>query len=105
MTRLNAARGVVKRREGAGYDAWVLKQAGVGTMLANRVAMGAGAGAGLGPPKFLWVPYADALLFPLENGGLAAGSPDKKLFFPMEDRLRGRYLQGVGLGADAGDAG
>ena len=38
--QLDAARSKVKAREGEGYSAWVLSQAGIGTMLANRVAMG-----------------------------------------------------------------
>lgn len=95
MTRLQAARAVVKAREGARLDAWVLNQAGIQTMLANRVTMG----AGVEPPQFRWVPYVDALLFPLNNAGLAAANPDRKLFFPLEDKLRARYLAAVGLSA------
>lgn len=86
--RLEAARARVKKREGTGYSAWVLGQAGIGTMLANRVAMG----TGVHPPHFRWVPYVDALLFPLDNRGLGAGTPDRKLFFALEDKLRARYL-------------
>ena len=86
--RLAAAKGAVKAREAGHFDEWVLDQAGIGTMLANRVAMG----AGVAPPRFRWVPYADALLFPLNNVGLAEANPDRRLFFPMEDRLRARYL-------------
>ena len=95
MKRLNAARTEVRTREGSGLDQWVLRQAGIGTMLANRVALGEGISA----PAFRWVPYADALLFPLDNSGLAADTPDRRLFFPMEDKLRARYLEAVHLGA------
>ena len=93
MRRLQAAREVVKAREGVHYDEWVLDQANIGVMVANRVAMG----AGVEEPRFRWVPYADALLFPFDTSGLAAQSPDKKLFFPLEDRLRARYLGAVGM--------
>jgi predicted TIM-barrel fold metal-dependent hydrolase len=95
MNRLNAARAVVKAREGEHYAAWVLDQAGVGTLLSNRVAMG----PGLQPPRFQWVPYVDALLFPLDNSGLAAATPDRGQFFPLENKLRAQYLEAVGLKA------
>ncbi|HTF70480.1 MAG TPA: amidohydrolase family protein [Edaphobacter sp.] len=92
IARLNAARARVKAQQGEHYPAWVLDQARIGTMLANRVAMG----AGVEPPRFLWVPYADALLFPLDNSGMASVSPDRKQFFALEDLVRSRYLKEVG---------
>lgn len=96
--RLEGLRDAVKAREGAGYSAWVLDRAGVGTMLANRVAMGTGVQA----PRFRWVPYADALLFPLNNSGMAATSPDRAQFFGLEDKLRAQYLQEAGARAIPG---
>lgn len=42
MKRLEAARSVVKAREGIHYAEWVLDQANIGVMVANRVAMGPG---------------------------------------------------------------
>jgi hypothetical protein len=95
LRRLNAARSRVKTREGERYPGWVLDQAKTGTMIGNRVAMG----FGVEPPRFRWVPYADALLFPLNNSGLAAATPDRKQFFPLEDKLRARYLKETGLSA------
>jgi predicted TIM-barrel fold metal-dependent hydrolase len=89
--RLNARRAEVRARHGEGYSAWVLDQANIGTMLANRVAMG----TGVQPPRFRWVPYVDALLFPLDNAALAAATPDRKQFFPLEDALRAKYLAQV----------
>jgi len=83
----------IQREKGDGYPAWVLDQMGVEVMLANRVAMG----PGIQPPRFRWVPYADALIFPLENTGLAAKNSDRKSFFALEDRLRARYVQEAGL--------
>jgi uncharacterized protein len=74
------------------YPAWVLDQLGIETMLANRVAMG----PGLAPPHFLWVPYEDALLFPLNNARLAAVNSDRKAFFADEDRLLHQYLKECG---------
>ncbi len=90
---LEMARTRVRTREGTAYPAWVLGKAGIGTMMANRVAMG----EGLQPPRFLWVPYDDALLFPLSNAGLAAANPDRAQFFALEDKVRSRYLREMGL--------
>jgi uncharacterized protein len=74
-----------------GYPSWVLDQLGIETMLANRVALG----PGIAPPRFLWVPFEDALLFPLDNRVLAI-NPDRKAFFEDEDRLLARYLKECG---------
>ncbi len=93
MKRLEAARAAVKTREGLHYDEWVLDQANIQTMLANRVSMG----PGIAEPRFRWVPYVDALLFPFDTSQLAAENPDKKLFFPLEDKVRARYFKAVGL--------
>lgn len=95
IDHLNEARSRVKQAHGEQYPAWVLDQARIGTMLANRVAMG----HGVEPPRFLWVPYIDALLFPLDNSGMASASPDRKAFFALEDGVRQRYLHAVGLSA------
>src|SRR5579875_1373588 len=91
--QLDAARARVKAHEGEHYSAYVLDKAGIGTMVANRVAMG----TGVHPPRFLWVPYEDALLFPLNNAALAAETPDRAQFFPLEDKLRARYMRQAGL--------
>ncbi len=95
LTSIKQARARVKLREGSNYPNWVLRAAGVGTMLANRVKMG----ESLKAPQFRWVPYADALLFPLDNSGLAGATPDRAQFFPLEDRLRENYLEQAGLAA------
>jgi len=92
--KLAAARAAVKAREGAHYSAWVLDQANIVTMVANRVSMG----NGVRPRRFLWVPYDDALLFPLDNS-LAADTPDRAQFFPLEEKLRARYLVDANLAA------
>jgi len=82
----------VLAEKGAGYANWVLDQLGIETMLANRVAMG----PGLAPPRFLWVPFEDALMYPLNNSSLAAKNSDRKAFFADEDRLVQRYLKDSG---------
>src|SRR5665811_1900065 len=52
------SKAAAKREHGDQYPAWVLDQMGVDIMLANRVAMG----TSVEPPRFRWVPYADALI-------------------------------------------
>ena len=90
-----ASKAAARRERGNGYPAWVLDQMGVETMLANRVAMG----TSVAPPRFRWVPYADALIFPLDNSHLAAKNSDRQAFFSLEDKLRARYLAESGVAA------
>jgi len=92
---LAAGRERVVREKGDRYPAWVLDQMGVEVMLANRVTMG----PGVAPPRFRWVPYADALLFPLNNSELAGENSDRKAFFADEDILLGRYLKAASVDA------
>ena len=70
------------------FPAWVLDRIGTEVMLANRIAMG----PGLGPPRFRWVSYVDALIFPLSNKAEATTTPDRGKLFPLEDKLFKRYL-------------
>jgi uncharacterized protein len=98
LARLNAARERVRTREGGHYPAWLLDQSHIGEMLSNRVSMGPEADR-LERPRFLWVPYLDCLLFPLDNSRLAMKTPDRAAFFPLEDKLFARYLRESGLSA------
>src|SRR6185503_2528280 len=85
----------MKRERGDGYPAWVLDQLGIETMLANRVAMG----RGLAPPRFRWVSYIDALVFPLNNEAAKRANLDYRAFYPPEERLLKRYLSDLKLNA------
>ncbi len=87
------SKAAVKQREGRNYPAWVLDRLGIDIMLANRVAMG----GGIAPPRFRWVSYVDALLFPLDNNELAAANSDRKTFFGLEDKLLARYYGECGV--------
>jgi predicted TIM-barrel fold metal-dependent hydrolase len=53
-------------------------------------------GPGITPPRFLWVPYEDALMYPLDNRNLASANSDRKAFFADEDRLLRQYLKECG---------
>jgi predicted TIM-barrel fold metal-dependent hydrolase len=91
--------GETKRRvmseRGDGYPVWVLDRLGIETMLANRVAMG----RGLTTPRFRWVSYIDALIFPLNNEAAKRMNLDYRAFYPAEERLLKRYLADLKLQA------
>ena len=74
---------------------WVLDQIGIETMFANRVAMG----RGLNAPRFRWVAFDDALMFPLNNEAARRSNPDYRGFYPGEERLLKRYLTDLKIGA------
>ncbi len=93
-----SSKAAVKRREGRNYPAWVLDRLGIDVMLANRVAMG----GGIVPPRFRWVSYVDALLFPLNNSELAAVNSDRRTFFGLEDKLLARYYGECGVSGRPG---
>ena len=90
-----AAKARARAAHGDNYSAWVLGRIGIDVELSNRVAMG----RGLNDAHHRWVPFDDALIFPLDNGPLAAQTPDRKFFFSREDMLRARYMTGVGVDA------
>jgi uncharacterized protein len=91
---LNAKQAVLKQR-GDGTPAWILDQLNIETMFANRVAMG----RGLNPPRFRWVPFDDALIFPLSNEAQKRFNEDYKGFYPGEEKLLQRYLGDLNLRA------
>lgn len=93
LKQLEAAREATRREQGEAYATYILDHSNIGTELANRVKLG----TGVQPPRFRWVPYVDALLFPLDNSALAAATPDRKQFFPLEDKLRAQYLKQANL--------
>src|SRR6478752_5022699 len=86
--------GKVRAAHGANYYDWILDQAGVEMVLANRVAMT----PGLKASRFRWVPFGDALLFPFDNKELE-NTPDRHELFKLEDELRGRYFAQAGVKA------
>jgi predicted TIM-barrel fold metal-dependent hydrolase len=85
----------VAREQGERFPVWALDQLGIETMFANRVAMG----RGLASPRFRWVSFVDALIFPLINEAAMKSNPDYRGFYPGEERLLKRYLASAGLRA------
>jgi len=88
-----AAKQRMRTARGDAYPDWVLDQLGIETLLANRVAIGRGQRV----PRFRWVPFADALLFPLDNREIAAITPDRKIFFAKEEALLKRYMKDLNV--------
>ena len=85
----------VASEQGDKFPTWALDRLGIETMFANRVAMG----RGLATPRFRWVSFVDALLFPLSNEAAKKSNPDYRGFYPGEERLLKRYLASAGLKA------
>src|SRR5713226_9311226 len=85
----------VMGERGDSFPAWVLDQLNIETMFANRVAMG----RGLTPPRFRWVAFDDALIFPLNNEAAKRFNRDYAAFFPGEERLLKRYLSDLKVDA------
>lgn len=70
----------------------LLDRLGIETMFANRVTLG----PGLPTSRFLWVPFDDAMMYPLSNAALVHNS-DQQAFFDDEERLLKRYYAECGL--------
>jgi hypothetical protein len=51
----------------------------------------------LGATHFRWVPYDDALLFPLSNTALKEDNPDRKGLFEAEEQHLQQYVSALGL--------
>ncbi|HVS83073.1 MAG TPA: amidohydrolase family protein [Pyrinomonadaceae bacterium] len=85
----------VMRERGGAFPAWVLDQLNIETMFANRVAMG----RGLTAPRFRWVAFDDALIFPLNNDAAKRFNRDYAAFYPGEEHLLKRYLTDLKLAA------
>ena len=83
----------VKKEKGEKFPDWALDQAGIEVMFGNRITMG----PGLSAPRFRWVSYDDALLFPLSTKAEAAVTPDREKLFPLEDQLLKKYLSDLNI--------
>jgi predicted TIM-barrel fold metal-dependent hydrolase len=83
------------KEHGVGYPAWVLDKSGIEIMFANRVALG----VGVEPPRFRWVPFADALMLPLDNEHTKHLNTDFEWFYAHEEKLLKRYLNDLHIHA------
>ena len=88
LRELVAAKNLIRLKRGDNYAAWVLDRLGIETMLANRVAMG----RGLDAPRFRWVSYVDAFLYPLNNERASKENPDFRAAYVGLEQILKRYL-------------
>jgi hypothetical protein len=88
LRELMALKHRVRQKHGDNYAAWVLDKLGIESMLANRVAMG----RGLVAPRFRWVSYVDAFLYPLNNERASQENPDFRAAFIGLEGILKRYL-------------
>ncbi len=93
VRELLAAKKKVRDEQGDNFPNWVLDQLGIESELANRIALG----RGLQSPRFRWVPFDDALMYPLKTSELASETPDRKFFYSRETDLLRRYVKDRGL--------
>lgn len=81
------------KEKGEAFPNWVLDQCGLDVMLANRLTMG----PGISTPRFRWVSFVDALLFPLSTKAEAAASPDREKLFALEDQHLKNFLAALNI--------
>jgi len=91
---LKAAWDNAVRTRGQAFPEWVLDQAGIDIMMANRIAMGPGLSA-----RFKWVSFVDPLMLPIDTKGEAARTPDVRPLYPREAKLLQRYLRDLNVKA------
>jgi predicted TIM-barrel fold metal-dependent hydrolase len=87
-----AAQRAVKER-GIKSPAEALDLAGIDVMLSNRIALG----PGLSAPRFLWVPFVDALMLPLDGRLESARTPDTRSLYALETKLLRWYMGDLGI--------
>jgi predicted TIM-barrel fold metal-dependent hydrolase len=92
-TALKGAAEDARRSRGQKFPEWVLDQAGIDVMMANRIAMG----PGLSPTRFRWIAFVDPLMLPLDTKGEAARTPDTRPLYPRESKLLNRYLKDLNV--------
>lgn len=93
-TGLADAKAKIMLQQGDRFPEWALDQSNIDVMLANRIVLG----AGLAPPRFRWVSFADPLMLPLDTRDEAARTPDTKSLYPKETKLLQRYLRELSVG-------
>lgn len=92
LAELRATMQRVAREQGDRFPEWALDRMGTEVMLANRVALG----PGQAPPRFRWVAFDDALMLPLDTRAERV-TPDRRVLYPLEERLLRRYLADLGV--------
>jgi hypothetical protein len=81
-----------RKQYGKEYLSRILDRVGIQVSVANRVAMDYLEGN----PRFRFVMFVDPYMFPFDNHDLAT-SPDRAVYFPIQERALRRYLAQAGL--------
>jgi hypothetical protein len=92
LAELRATMQRVAREQGDRFPEWALDRMGTEVMLANRIVLG----PGQAPPRFRWVSFDDALMLPLDTRAERV-TPDRRVLYPLEERLLHRYLADLGV--------
>jgi len=95
MQQAMATKQRLRAERGANWFTRVLDQANTETQFANRITPA----AELAAPRFRWVPYDDALLFPLDNANEKAVNGDRQVFYKHEEDLLADYMKATGVSA------
>jgi len=82
----------LRKQWGKEYLSRILDKVGIQVSVANRVAMDYLENN----PRFRFVFFVDPFMFPFDNQKLAI-SPDRAVYFPIQEKALHRYLQQVGV--------
>jgi len=93
MKRLNELKAAARNGYREHYQEHILDKLNTQILFANRVAMG----PGLTSDRFRWVPFDDALMYPLNNDALQKRSPVDAFYWPRENALLARYTRESGV--------
>jgi predicted TIM-barrel fold metal-dependent hydrolase len=85
----SAAKNAKRQQLGDKYTEWALDQVGNEVVFANRTEMPV---TNPNPERIKWVPYDDALLFPLNNEQGKKFSLDRQILLTAEEKLLQTYL-------------
>ncbi|MBV8475753.1 MAG: amidohydrolase family protein [Acidobacteria bacterium] len=91
-----------KQYSGPAYFDMILDQLKVEQSVANRAMMA----DYLDPRRFVWVFFADSLMWPLDNSQMRARNPDEEVYIPLQEKMLHRWMQQEGIAklpADLGD--
>src|SRR3954454_2835315 len=89
-----AAKNAKRQQLGDKYTEWALDQVGNEIVFANRTEMPP---KNPNPERIKWVPYDDALLFPLNNEQGKKFSLDRQVLLTSEEQLLQKYLAAQNL--------
>jgi len=78
---------------GTAYFDSILDKCGIGTSVANRVAMA----SYLNPKRFRWVFFVGSFLFPFDNKLVTGENPDEGAYIPLQEKGLHRYMQQAGI--------